>query len=552
MPPIPGRPRRSGALLLALAVAAAGCSAGAASRKSPARQQAAAPSAIGRATAEFALGREAALSGDFVCAEVHFLQALDALRPAGAPPSTDPEVLAFSTELYDGILRYEALTGPAEEAGTSDGKVSPELAGLESPKATEAALQEASESIATDTVGAAFDIPIVINEPVLRVLAAFQHKFAGVISRGLGRSGRFMPMIHQVFEEEGIPRDLAQIALIESSFLTQARSPMSAHGIWQFMPRTGRQYGLSANAVVDERSDPEKSTRAAAKYLSYLYRLFDDWYLAMAAYNAGEGKVMRAMQRTGARDFWELAATGAIRPQTVNYVPAVIAATLIARNPVHYGFEVEYESALEYETVTLDRPVALRHLASEDDSALSELKRLNPELRLAITPREPQGYELKVPPGTRESVLLAFAGAPTAQFPSTRRHVVRRGETLTRIARRYGVSVSKLASANGLSRRARVSRGRRLVIPGRETVQLAAAKKRPKSRAGTTRIAGSSKRDSKAVRSAKSYRVRGGDTLYRIALRHGTTVARIVAVNSLTHRTTIRPGDRLKIPARSR
>ena len=139
---------------------------------------------------------------------------------------------------------------------------------------------------------------------------------------------------------------------------------MAAHGIWQFMPRTGRHYGLTANAVVDERSDPEKATRAAARYLSYLHELFDDWYLAMAAYNAGEGKILRAMQRTGARDFWELAATGAIRPQTQNYVPAVIAATLIARTRLHYGFEVEYEPPLAYETVRLDRPVHLKHLAA--------------------------------------------------------------------------------------------------------------------------------------------------------------------------------------------
>lgn len=547
---IPGCLRRSNAFLLALAVATAGCAAGAASRKPAAKPPVFAP-LVARATDQFALGREAALSGDFVCAQEYFRQALDTLRPAGAPPTADPELLAFSLELFESVLRYEALAGPAEEAGTSDGKISPELAGIESPRTTEQALTHAQESVASDTTEAAHDIPIVVNEPVLRVLAAFQDKFSGVISRGLGRSGRYMPMIQRIFEEEGIPKDLAQVALIESSFLTNARSPMSAHGIWQFMPRTGRHYGLSSNAVVDERSDPEKSTRAAAKYLAYLYELFGDWYLAMAAYNAGEGKILRAMRRTGAKDFWELSVSGAIRPQTANYVPAVIAATLIARNPVHYGFEVFYEPPLEYETVSLDRPVDLRHLVAGGELPLETLKLLNPELRTAITPREPRGYELKVPPGTRESVLLAFAGAPTAQLPSLRRHVVRRGDTLAKVARRYGVTVARLASANSLSRRAGLKRGRSLIIPGRANVVTASARKGKKSRPAETRIASAKTRSPKA-RTAKSYRVRGGDTLYRIALRHGTTVARILAINSLSHRQTIRPGDRLKIPARSR
>jgi membrane-bound lytic murein transglycosylase D len=510
-----------------------------------------------RALERFALGREAALSGDFVCAREYFAQAIEAAHAAG-PSGADPGFVAFSIDLYDGILRYEALAGPTEEAGNVDGKISPELEGIESPKATEEAMTHARESITSDREHPQYDIPIVINEPVLRLLAAFQGKFAGVISRGLSRSGRYMPMIHRIFEEEGLPKDLAQVALIESSFLTNARSPMQAHGIWQFMPRTGRQYGLSSNSIVDERSDPEKSTRAAARHLSYLYELFGDWYLAMAAYNAGEGKILRAMQRTGAKDFWELAATGAIRPQTVNYVPAVIAATLIAHNPLHYGIEVAYEAPLEFETVYLDRPVQLRHLADGDEAGLEELKRLNPELRVAVVPRQPEGYALKIPVGSRPSILLAYAAAPTAVFTAPRRHVVRRGETLARIAKRYRVSVASLASANSISRKAKLKRGRALVIPGRTVVQTASVKKpssvkkSPSARRPETRVAAAAKRKAPPSKRTKSYRVSRGDTLYRIAMRHGTTVARILAVNSLPPKATIRPGDRIKIPSRSR
>jgi membrane-bound lytic murein transglycosylase D len=509
--------------------------------------------AMTRASEIFARGREAALAGDFECASEYFRQSIEALRPESGPAPTDPELLSFSFQLYESALRYEALAGPAEEAGTSDGQMASELNEIAEPPATAEAMVHAKEAVDSDTADLAYDIPITINEPVLRVLAAFQNdeRVHSVISRGLSRSGRYMPMIHRIFGEEGIPKDLAQIALIESSFLPHARSPVAAHGIWQFMPRTGRHYGLTANAIVDERSDPEKATRAAARYLSYLHDLFNDWYLAMAAYNAGEGKILRAMQRTGARDFWELAATSAIRPQTQNYVPAVIAATLIARNPLHYGFEVEYEQPLAYETVTLDRPVHLKHLA-HSDASLEELRRLNPELKAAITPRQPEGYELKVPVGAREGLQLAFAAAPTATFPVTRRHVVRRGETLARIARRYGVSVASLASANGLARRSRVARGRILLVPGRYRAEIryASVRKGRRGKAFVEKTMVASRSVAKPpVRQGKHYQVRTGDTLYRIAVKHGTTVARILAVNSLPSWAKIRPGDRIRIPA---
>ena len=508
--------------------------------------------AMTEASSLFELGRVAALSGDFACAHEYFRQAIEVLRPAEGPAPKDPELIAFSYQLYESALRYEALAGPAEEAGTSDGQVASDLEEIADPSATDEEIVHAKEAVDSDTLGVVYDVPITINDAVLKILAAFQSDLHGVISRGLGRSGKYIPMIHRVFEEEGIPKDLAHIALIESSFLPRATSRASAHGIWQFMPRTGRQYGLTANRVVDERSDPEKATRAAARYLGYLHQLFDDWYLAMAAYNAGEGKILRAMQRTGARDFWELAASGAIKPETRNYVPAFIAATLIARNPLHYGFDVEYEAPLEYETVLLDRPVHLKNLAAPE-VPLEDLKQLNPELQGAITPRQPEGYELKVPPGTRSTVLLAFAGAPTATFPVVRRHRVRRGETLARIAKRYRVSVASLASANSLSRKARLKNGRLLVIPGgqRESVRYASVKKSKKGRPDKVLVASKAKGKAPARRtSSRHYRVRTGDTLYRIALKHGTTVASILAVNSLPSRTKIRPGDRLKIPTR--
>ena len=460
-----------------------------------------------------------------------------------ARPRTGSQ-LAFSFELWDGIQRYEALAGATEEAGTSHGQVSPELEAIEAPDATPEEISAARAEVASaPTVSS--DVPVVVNDSVLRVLAAFQSDgLHDKIAAGLSRSGRYVPMIQQIFAEEGLPQDLAWIAFIESSFLPHARSPKAAHGIWQFMPRTGRQYGLKSNGIVDERSDPEKATRAAAKYLTYLHEIFGDWYLVMAAYNAGEGKILRAMEKTGARDFWQLAGTSAIRRQTQNYVPAFLASVLISKDPTHYGFDVVLEPPIAFETVRLDRPVDLGTLAGGADLSLEELQALNPELRSVVTPRQDEGYELKVPQGTRETVLLAFQATPTAKPPTFTTHVAKKGETLPRIAKRYGVSVTALASANSLS-----TKLQGLARPGD-----------PHPAEGRDRLEdeedGEPARSTKAAAAPapapKSYKVKSGDTLYRIALHHGVTVAEILAINSLGGTPSLKAGDQLAIPAKGK
>lgn len=513
-----------------LSLLLAGCATAPSSRPRASAPPSPEQKAIQRASQEFSVGREAALSGDFACAHDQFDRAVSTLRPEGFRPAPSPEMLVVSLEIYEGILRYEALATPPDESASGEGTVAPELSPIEAPAASPEEISSARDAVASDTSGVTYDIPIVVNDAVLKVLATFQGGFHEIIARGLARSGRYVPMIHRIFQEEEIPADLAQVALIESSFLPRARSPRAAHGIWQFMPRTGRQYGLTANAIVDERSDPEKATRAAAKHLVYLHELFHDWYLALAAYNAGEGKILRAQERTGLNDFWQLAASGALRAQTQSYVPAVIAATLIAKNPRHYGFEIELEPPLEYETVKLNRPVRLRDLAGAEGPPLEELERLNPELSTGVTPRQPEGYDLKVPVGSREVALASFAAAPTAMLTAPRRHTVRRGETLAAVARRYRVSVARLAAANALSPRARVARGEVLVVPSRHPVTLAA--RHAKTKASP----------------ARSYRVKGGDTLYRIAKRTGTSVDSLMAANSIGSPEQIKPGDRLKIP----
>ena len=497
-----------------------------------------------RAAEQFSAGREAALSGDFACAHELFEQSIATLQPPSATAPQSAETRAFGLEIYEGILRYEALATPPEETAAGEGTIAPELQPIESPSASAAEISTAREAVASDAPGITYDIPIVVNDAVLKVLATFQGQLHDIIARGLARSGRYVPMIHRVFREEGIPTDLAQVALIESSFLPRARSNRAAHGIWQFMPRTGRQYGLTSNGVVDERSDPEKATRAAAKHLAYLHELFHDWYLALAAYNAGEGKILRAQERTGLNDFWQLATSGLLRAQTQSYVPAVIAATLISKNPEHYGFTVEYEAPLEYETIELNRPVRLADLAQSPSLDLESLQDLNPELKTGVTPRQPEGYTLKIPSGQVEAARLAFAAAPTAKLPGPRRHTVKKGESLASIARRYGVSTGRLAESNGLLATAKVSRGEVLVVPSKEPVQTASRKTNPAPPKAASAGA--------PATATRSYRVKGGDTLSGIARRTGTTVDSLMAANDLDSPEKIKPGDRLKIPPATR
>ena len=539
---------------LSIAVLAAGAASCASASKQAAKTPPPPPArsaderTIDAASKEFELGRDAALAGDFLCARYRFGLAIDTLQPPNGPRPS-PAVEAFSFDLYEGIQRYEALAGPTEEAGTSHGQIDPEIeAQIEAPETSPEAIATAAEAVASDHPAAAPDVPIVVNDAVLRVVAAFQSDaLHDKIQAGLVRSGRYLPMIHQVFAEEGLPQDLAMIAFIESSFLPMARSNKMAHGIWQFMPRTGRQYGLRSNGIVDERRDPEKSTRAAARYLAYLYEIFGDWYLAMAAYNAGEGKILRAMDRTNARDFWQLSSTSAIRKQTKNYVPAFLAAVLISKNPSHYGFSVVPDPPMTFDTLRLDRSISLEDLGKAMEVPVDDLQALNPELITFVTPQQPEGYELRIPDGTHETVSLAVAAVPTTRPPEFRTHVAKKGDTLPKIARRYGVSVSSIASANSLSTRARLSRGQEIMVPEK-------AKKPAKSTATVTNAKSSTSKKTKSKAApapaksvAKSYRVKSGDTLYQIALRHGTTVAEILAINGLGG-NSIKPGDKIKIP----
>jgi peptidoglycan lytic transglycosylase D len=244
--------------------------------------------------------------------------------------------------------------------------------------------------------GMASELPIVLNGPIQTYLRSFAK--SKNFQASLARSGRYMPMIRKIFQDNGLPQDLVYVALVESGFCPTARSPKDAVGMWQFIEETARRYGLKVNEQVDERRDPEKSTRAAARYLLYLYKQFGCWYLAAAGYNAGEKRVEGVVNRHDTRDFWIMARKKLLPQETCNYVPQLIAAALIAKNPGKYGFnQIAFQHPWVYDRIKVPGGTDLRWFAGELKISSNDLLNLNPEIKAGKTPSDQKEYLLKVP-----------------------------------------------------------------------------------------------------------------------------------------------------------
>lgn len=379
------------------------------------------------------------------------------------------------------------------------------------------------------------DMPLEVNNQVRAMLKVYKNQLRDFTSGSLVRSGRYLDMIHKTFEEEGVPKDLAWLAMVESGFKPTAYSRAKARGVWQFIRATGRRYGLRANWWLDERSDPVKATRAAGRHLKDLHKEFGDWYLALAAYNAGSGKVRRAIRKSGSRDYWKLARTRYLRRETKNYVPGYLAALQIASNPKAHGFELVLDKPVRYEEVKVPSPFDLGLLAEAAGIERKALRRLNPELRRMTTPGDRSSYMLKIPVGRKASFQTAINKVPKAKRLRFARHKVARGETLAGIARRYRTTVSAVMAANRLSNPHRIRKGSVLIIPS-DGYQPPAKSKRRRTASSKT----------------KTYRVRSGDNLHSIAQRHGTSVASLVRLNKLKSPNVIKPGSRLKVPSKTR
>ena len=296
-----------------------------------------------------------------------------------------------------------------------------------------------------------FSKAVIENPRVRYFINQFSKSGRNDLERALARSGKYMPMIAQVLHEEGVPEELAYLALIESGFVTHSSSSSGAAGLWQFVSGTARRYGLKIDSWVDERRDPIKSTRAAAAYLKDLHNYFGRWYLAIAAYNAGQGAIDKAIQSSGATDFWTLSTKAKLNEETRNFVPKFVAASLIASDPQKYGFiDLVYEPPMDYEEMEVQgslRLVSLAEMAGTDPETIREL---NPELLRSRTPPEESGFRVKFPAGHATIFAQTYQEQETrqAQFLT---HEVKKGETLFAIARRYGQHVRALMELNGLA-----------------------------------------------------------------------------------------------------
>ncbi|BEQ13492.1 lytic transglycosylase domain-containing protein [Desulfoferula mesophila] len=410
------------------------------------------------------------------------------------------------------VLTAKPVKPPQEEINA---KVAQELKDLgENEMVTEKAGQAGHPS---QQEAVTYDIPIVINSRVEFFIDYFQTRMPKRFRIWLARSGRYLPMMRAILKEHGLPEDLVYLALIESGFSCQAYSRAHAVGPWQFIQGTGRRYGLVINYWVDERRDPVKSTHAAAKYLKDLHEEFGSWYLAAAAYNAGEGKIRRALKRYDADDFWSISQGRRyyLKQETRQYVPKMIAAALIAKEPDKYGFtDIVYEQPLAYEVVEVHPGTSLGVAAKLAGIKPNELNDLNPELRRWAVPPTGGMYDLRIPPGTKATFEIAYAKLPLAERKARVGMVtvrVHRGDTLGRIARTHGVSLNELMAMNPRINPRRLAIGQKVVVPpkGGAPATLVASSSGSRSHRS---LAGSPKGTRKIHHTVKS-----GDTLWHIA-----------------------------------
>ena len=466
----------------------------------------------------YAQGQAAYRKGDLANAKIDFDRAVDLMLSSGIDIKADSQLQDEFDRIVDGVngLEMEALKQgngfvpkeeptPAEVASDVTFEVDPNI------------VAKARADLATTKS----DLPLMVNDYVAAYINFFSTTQRGhnTLLHSFQRAGRYRTMIQRVMAEEGVPQDLIYLAVAESGFNPRAMNPKSrAGGMWQFMP-TG-SYGLARNAYVDERFDPEKSTRAYARYMKFIYNQLGDWYLSMAGYDWGAGNVQRAVQKTGYADFWELYKRNNLPGETKNYVPQILAAIIIANNPTQYGFdEVTLDPPVLTDTVTINYSVDLRLVADVVDAPVDELTALNPSLLRMVTPPE-SPFDLHLPAGTATLYEQRIASVPEAKRTAWRYHRVGGDDTLASVAHQFHISEAELAGANELRPTDSLQGVQALAIP-----QAAVA-------AASTRMV--------------LYTARRGDTLVTIADRFGVSLTQLRAWNKMTG-VKVDPGKRLHV-----
>lgn len=383
------------------------------------------------------------------------------------------------------------------------------------------------------------DIPLTLNSKVEYFISYFQTSGKKAFSKWLSRSERYIPMMKEVLKKEGLPEDLVYLAMIESGFSPHAYSVASAVGPWQFISGTGKRYSLRIDSWIDERRDPLKSTVAAALYLKELYSLFNkNWYLAAAGYNAGENKILRAIDMYKTRDFWEMSQGSYLKRETKDYVPKLVAAAIIAKDPAKYGFaDIAYLPPIEFDTVSVTGKTDLEVAAKICDVPEKTIRDLNPELRRWCTPPNYENYQLKIPKGKKAVFEVEYAKLPEDQRFKDRavytRYRVKRKESLASIARKFGTTQEALAEVNGLGGTKKIA-GRSILIPAKESDERPAAKTDPVLSASAE----------KGV-FKKYYTVKKGDTLASVSKKFNVSSKILMAWNNLKSKLALSPGKKI-------
>lgn len=454
----------------------------------------------------FAAGQVAYRKGQLPEAKIEFDRAVDLLLSSGMDIKNTPELQDEFDHIVDAVNSMEMAAlkqgngfAPSTEPAPAD--VAEDVTFAVDPNLVAKAR--------TDLATTKSDLPLVVNDYVAAFINFFANTQKGhnTLLHSFQRSGRYKAMIQRVMAEEGVPQDLIYLAVAESGFQPRAINPRSrAGGMWQFMPRGN--YGLTRDGFMDERFDPEKSTRAYARYMKFLYNQLGDWYLAMAAYDWGAGNVQRAVQKTGYADFWELYKRNNLPGETKNYVPEILAAIIIANHPQQYGFDdITLDPPVITDTVTINYSVNLRLVSDIVDAPIDELQALNPSLLHLDTPPD-TAFDLHLPAGTAAVFQQRIALVPEAKRDVWRYHAVTQAETLSSVASIYHVKESELADVNGLDEGQSLAGVEALVVPVAPT---------PSS-----------------SRRVLMYTTRRGDTLISIADRFGVTLDELREWNALT------------------
>lgn len=473
---------------------------------------------IERAEALFRQGADAHRKGLLDDARNYFDAAVDAILLSGIDLRAEAKLDAYYRDLLNRIHKYEAQ--PDDDHGQ---ELRPEIVETsvldELSEIKESELASASQNGVQ--VFGRYDFDFSVAPPVFQYMNFFvSGRGRSTMETGLKRSGRYRQMAEKIFKEERVPLDLIWLAQAESVWKPNALSRAAAKGIWQFIPSTGSRYGLSQSQWIDQRSHPEMSTRAAARYLRFLHDYFaGDWLLAMAAYNSGENRVAGAIAKCGYADFWEIHRRGLLPQETRNYVPIILSIVIISKNQGRYGFNVTPEPPLNFDIFELPGQTDLKVVADMMGLPYESIQDMNPELRRGASPPN-QTYNIKIPKGMKKQLEVAYAALPEDQrvrrvvIPreevaevirprysvQTASYEVRRGDTLAALARRHGVSVKELARINGLSARGSLKKGQAIRIPssarasrGRATHARVKASRYSQKRVVRSRVSSKSK-----------------------------------------------------------